>query len=119
MHKSIWSGNNIHDIVANTRDSLYGTAYQFSKGFFTGWVIVSLLWAIFAIISVTIYPIIEERRKLLLWIKYLAHKRRNKENDGVVVVDQHRQEKEYGIATNSNGDHRDAGISDTDKDTNA
>ncbi|THW12977.1 sodium symporter family protein [Aureobasidium pullulans] len=61
--------------------SLYGTAYQFSKSFFTGWVVVSLLWAIFSFASVTVYPIIEERRRLLSWVKDLAKfsKRQDKE----------------------------------------
>ncbi|KAF3761228.1 hypothetical protein M406DRAFT_65726 [Cryphonectria parasitica EP155] len=49
--------------------SLYGTAYKFSKSFFTGWVIVSLLWAIFSFMGVTIYPIIEERHTLIFWIQ--------------------------------------------------
>lgn len=51
--------------------SLYGTAYQFSKKFFTGWVIVSLLWAFFSFGSVTLYPIFEERRRVLSWVKSL------------------------------------------------
>ncbi|KAM0748095.1 hypothetical protein T439DRAFT_358672 [Meredithblackwellia eburnea MCA 4105] len=44
---------------------LYGSAYVFSRPFFTGWVIVSLLWAFFAFGSVTILPIIEGRHTLL------------------------------------------------------
>ncbi|KAI4764881.1 sodium symporter family protein [Aureobasidium sp. EXF-3400] len=51
--------------------SLYGTAYQFSKEFFTGWVIVSLLWACFSFGSVTVYPIIEERHRLFSWVRCL------------------------------------------------
>ncbi|KAH0175181.1 sodium symporter family protein, partial [Aureobasidium melanogenum] len=51
--------------------SLYGTAYQFSKEFFTGWVILSLLWACFSFGSVTVYPIIEERHRLFSWVRCL------------------------------------------------
>lgn len=47
--------------------SLYGTAYKFSKKFFTGWVIVSLLWAFFSFFAVTIFPIIEDRHLLWSW----------------------------------------------------
>lgn len=54
--------------------SLYGTAYKFSKKFFTGWVIVSLLWAFFAFFGVTIFPLIEGRHLLLSWIKDLVTK---------------------------------------------
>ena len=54
--------------------SLYGTAYMFSKKFFTGWVIVSLLWAFFSFFSVTVFPIIEGRHLLLSWVKALFGK---------------------------------------------
>ncbi|KAH7418990.1 putative DUR3-urea permease [Cadophora sp. MPI-SDFR-AT-0126] len=54
--------------------SLYGTAYKFSRKFFTGWVIVSLLWAFFSFFSVTVYPIIEGRHLLLSWARELVGK---------------------------------------------
>jgi urea-proton symporter len=57
-----------------TANSMYGTAYQFSRKFFTGWVIVSLLWAFFSFFSVTIFPIIEGRHLLLSWTKALFGK---------------------------------------------
>ncbi|KAL8283770.1 hypothetical protein RQP46_005202 [Phenoliferia psychrophenolica] len=44
--------------------SMYGSGYVFSRQFFQGWVIVSLLWAFFAIFAVTLYPIIEGRHTL-------------------------------------------------------
>lgn len=47
---------------------------MFSKQFFTGWVIVSLLWAFFAFFGVTIFPIIEGRHVLLSWAKDLVGK---------------------------------------------
>jgi hypothetical protein len=53
---------------------MYGTAYKFSRKFFTGWVIVSLLWAFFSFFSVTVYPIIEGRHLLLSWVKALLGK---------------------------------------------
>ncbi|KAG4441395.1 hypothetical protein IFR05_003152, partial [Cadophora sp. M221] len=54
--------------------SLYGTAYKFSRKFFTGWVIVSLLWAFFSFFAVTVYPIIEGRHLLFSWGKDLFGK---------------------------------------------
>ncbi|TVY41695.1 putative urea active transporter [Lachnellula subtilissima] len=54
--------------------TLYGTAYKFSKKFFTGWVIVSLLWAFFSFFSVTVFPIIEGRHLLLSWVRDLFGK---------------------------------------------
>jgi len=65
--------------------SLYGTAYQFSKKFFTGWVIVSLLWACFSFGSVTVYPIIEERRRLMSWTKDISGKSKADETERVSV----------------------------------
>lgn len=64
---------------------MYGAGYIFSKTFFRGWVIVSVLWAVglifilvcaailicrfciqfFAIFAVTVFPIVEGRHTLL------------------------------------------------------
>jgi hypothetical protein len=62
------------EIETESNPSLYGTAYKFSKSFFTGWVIVSLLWAWFALFGVTIYPLIEGRHLLFSWAKDLVGK---------------------------------------------
>ncbi|RIA94085.1 Sodium:solute symporter family-domain-containing protein [Glomus cerebriforme] len=43
---------------------MYGTRYVFSKPFFTFWVAISMIWAICATISCTIYPIAESRRSI-------------------------------------------------------
>ncbi|KZP03885.1 Na+/solute symporter [Athelia psychrophila] len=45
--------------------SMYGDGYIFSKTFFRGWVIVSVLWAFFAIFAVTVFPVIEGRHTLV------------------------------------------------------
>jgi hypothetical protein len=57
------------EFVLTESSSLYGTAYMFSKKFFTGWVIVSLLWAFFSFFSVTIFPIIEGRHLIFSWVR--------------------------------------------------
>ncbi|TVY49185.1 putative urea active transporter 1 [Lachnellula cervina] len=71
--------------------TLYGTAYKFSKKFFTGWVIVSLLWAFFSFFSVTVFPIIEGRHLLLSWTKALFGKRSTATNEDEFDHHQHSQ----------------------------
>lgn len=80
-------------MIADSIISLYGTAYQFSKKFFTGWVIVSLLWAFFSFGSVTVYPIIEERHCLLSWVKEFSRKPTVEETDSVDEVNVEHAEK--------------------------
>lgn len=72
---------------------MYGTAYKFSKRFFTGWVIVSLLWAIFAFSSVTVYPIIEGRHLLASWAKGLLGK--DSKDPGRDEFDHHQHAQRY------------------------
>lgn len=43
---------------------LYGTKYIFSKQFFTGWVVVGIIWIFFTFIAVVIYPAWESRETL-------------------------------------------------------
>jgi hypothetical protein len=40
---------------------MFGSGYIFSKRFFTGWVVVGILWVFFAFICVGIYPVWEGR----------------------------------------------------------
>lgn len=44
--------------------SMYGSGYIFSRKFFTGWVIVSVLWAFFSLGAVTLFPVFEGRHTL-------------------------------------------------------
>jgi hypothetical protein len=73
--------------AALTKNSMYGSGYIFSKKFFTGWVIVSLLWAFFSFFSVSIYPIIEGRHLLIAVIGSLFG--RGDQNAGQ-ALDRHR-----------------------------
>ncbi|KAL7269869.1 urea active transporter [Rhizina undulata] len=43
---------------------LYGTGYQFSKKFFTGWVSVGIIWLFFSSFCVGIYPLWEGRHSI-------------------------------------------------------
>jgi SSS family transporter len=45
---------------------LYGTSYVFSKTFFTVWVYVGIVWLLFSLSVVGIYPMIENRRIIAL-----------------------------------------------------
>ncbi|KAI8890365.1 Na+/solute symporter [Backusella circina FSU 941] len=44
--------------------SLFGSRYIFSKSFFTGWVVVSIIWTFMSLTAVGIYPIFESRHAL-------------------------------------------------------
>jgi len=43
---------------------MYGTGYVFSEKFFTGWVVVGILWLFFSIFCVGLYPLFEGRHSL-------------------------------------------------------
>lgn len=64
---------------------------MFSKKFFTGWVIVSLLWVFFSFSSVTVFPIIEGRHLLLSWAKDLFGKGSKGQHRDEFDYHQHRQ----------------------------
>lgn len=85
-------------ILANMKIRLYGTAYKFSKKFFTGWVIVSLLWAFFSFFAVTIFPIIEGRHLLWSWAKALVGKSSKGEKD---EFDHHQHRQRYDESEDS------------------
>jgi len=70
---------------------MYGSTYIFSRQFFVGWVIVSLLWAIFSFSGVTVYPIIEGRHVLVSWFKVLLGKGDHAQH--AEEYDHHRQRK--------------------------
>jgi len=43
---------------------MYGSGYIFSEKFFTGWVVVGMLWLFFSLMCVGIYPLWEGRKSL-------------------------------------------------------
>jgi hypothetical protein len=43
---------------------MYGTGYVFSEKFFTGWVVVGIMWLFFSIFCVGLYPLFEGRHSL-------------------------------------------------------
>ncbi|ANB12688.1 Dur3p [Sugiyamaella lignohabitans] len=40
---------------------MYGSGYIFSKKFFTGWVVVAVIWGMMGLLAVGVYPLIESR----------------------------------------------------------
>ncbi|CAF0912169.1 unnamed protein product [Adineta steineri] len=46
---------------------MYGTAYVFSKSFFTGWVSIGIIWMFFSFCIVGVYPIVENQPKFNKW----------------------------------------------------
>ncbi|EGO51333.1 urea active transporter [Neurospora tetrasperma FGSC 2508] len=50
---------------------LYGTGYIFSKPFFTGWVVVGIIWIFLSFIGVGLFPIYEGRETLVRTCKYI------------------------------------------------
>lgn len=51
---------------------MYGTGYVFSRQFFTGWVVIVFLWAFFAAITITFYPVIESWGSLIRFSKFIS-----------------------------------------------
>jgi SSS family transporter len=48
---------------------MYLSGYVFSNAFFTGWVILGLVWTIIAACVVTFYPIVESRKGIIAIVK--------------------------------------------------
>lgn len=44
---------------------MYGSGYMFSKKFFTGWVVVGIIWIFFSFVAVGLFPVFEGRQKLV------------------------------------------------------
>lgn len=57
---------------------LYGSHYIFSKSFFTGYIVVSFIWAFFAAIFVTIYPVAESYKGIITFFKNIFNNYHNK-----------------------------------------
>lgn len=49
---------------------MYATDYVFSKPFFRGWIVVVYLWAFFAAITITCYPVWEGRASIARFFRY-------------------------------------------------
>ncbi|KAJ5921755.1 hypothetical protein N7454_009229 [Penicillium verhagenii] len=52
---------------------MYGTAYVFSKKFFTGWVVVGILWLFCTLCGVVIFPLYEGRESIVRVVRMMAY----------------------------------------------
>ena len=43
---------------------MYGSKYIFSKNFFTGWVVIGIMWLFFSAMCVVVYPVFEGRHSM-------------------------------------------------------
>ncbi|CAM1502093.1 Fc.00g040770.m01.CDS01 [Cosmosporella sp. VM-42] len=55
---------------------IYGSRYIFSKSFFTGWVIVGMIWIFLSLVAVGIYPVWESRATIARVCKAIVKGRR-------------------------------------------
>ena len=76
---------------------MYGTSYIFSKKFFTGWIVVTFIWGFFGAITITLVPLYESRKEIVLFIRAVLGGRvvnQEADNHGVVqIVDDHNDKK--------------------------
>ncbi|KAJ5656948.1 hypothetical protein N7507_008898 [Penicillium longicatenatum] len=52
---------------------MYGTSYVFSKKFFTGWVVVGILWLFCTLFGVVIFPLYEGRDSIVRVVRMMAY----------------------------------------------
>lgn len=50
---------------------MYGSGYIFSKPFFTGWVVVGIIWIFCSLFGVGLFPIYEGRKTLVNTFKFI------------------------------------------------
>lgn len=51
---------------------MYGSSYVFSKKFFTGWVVVGLLWLFCTLFGVVIFPLYEGRESIVRVVRMMS-----------------------------------------------
>ncbi|KAJ5278779.1 hypothetical protein N7478_004151 [Penicillium angulare] len=52
---------------------MYGSSYVFSKKFFTGWVVVGILWLFCTLFGVVVFPLYEGRESITRVVKMMAY----------------------------------------------
>ena len=51
---------------------MYGSSYVFSRKFFTGWVVVGILWLFCTLFGVVVFPLYEGRESIIRVVKMMA-----------------------------------------------
>ncbi|EFY89097.1 urea active transporter [Metarhizium acridum CQMa 102] len=75
---------------------MYGTGYIFSKKFFTGWVVVGIIWIFCSFIAVGLYPAWESRDTLIKVVRLIVT---GKRPQPVLVAEQDASADSSGTAT--------------------
>jgi hypothetical protein len=89
---------------------MYGAGYVFSQKFFTGWVVVGIMWLFFSIFCVGVYPLWEGRHSLKHNVRAIFRDITGKEHPSK----HHRPEATYvegkeagtGVATPEHGNEK-------------
>lgn len=63
---------------------MYGSSYIFSKKFFTGWVVVGILWMFCSAFCVGLYPLFEGRHTMVRTFKAIVDDVTGKKKPGVI-----------------------------------
>ncbi|SPN99956.1 probable DUR3 - Urea permease [Cephalotrichum gorgonifer] len=78
---------------------IYGSAYIFSKPFFTGWIVVSFIWIFVSVVLVGIYPAYEGRDSVLSTFKAMLGGGKKEKPTVVVEGEEVSEGKNSGTAT--------------------
>jgi hypothetical protein len=84
---------------------MYGTGYVFSKPFFTGWVVVGIIWLLCSLLCVGVYPLWEGRASMLHTFKAIYLDATGQEHPskhhapGAMITEGLEHEKSDGLET--------------------
>lgn len=51
---------------------MYASSYVFSKPFFTGWVVVGIIWLFFTTFGVVVFPLVEGRQSIFRVVRMMS-----------------------------------------------
>lgn len=73
---------------------MYASSYVFSKQFFTGWVVVGIIWMFFAVFCVGLYPLFEGRNSLARTAKFMIRDMTGKRRKRNIAIEGQRETSE-------------------------
>lgn len=94
---------------------MYGSGYIFSKQFFTGWVVVGIIWIFCSLFAVGLFPVFEGRKTLAHTAKAifmdLTGKKHPGQGDTTALEGQAAEHSDHGSAGQE--DVKSAGLKET------
>jgi hypothetical protein len=78
---------------------MYGSSYVFSKKFFTGWVVVGLIWLFCTTFGVVIFPLWEGRQSIMRVVRLMALDLTGKRPAAVGQKSRVHEDNSSGVAT--------------------